>query len=79
MSLDMEAALTEFLRDNADIFVWKHSDMPGIPCGITEHRFNIQSDGKPVQQRLHRFNEEKHRATSEELVRLLDTGFIREV
>jgi hypothetical protein len=26
-----ELALTSFLRDNADIFAWSPSDMPGVP------------------------------------------------
>jgi hypothetical protein len=31
MSLDMELALIEFLRNNTDIFAWKPSNMPDIP------------------------------------------------
>jgi hypothetical protein len=45
----MEAALTEFLCSNADVFAWKPSDMPGIPREIFEHRLNIKADTKPVQ------------------------------
>ena len=30
MSPDMEAALTESLRINTDVFAWKLSDMPGL-------------------------------------------------
>jgi hypothetical protein len=76
MSLDMELALIEFLRNNTDIFAWKPSNMPGIPQEITEHRLNIKADAKLVQQRLRRFNE-KCKAIGEELARLLITGFIR--
>jgi hypothetical protein len=79
MSLDMEAALTEFLCDNANVFTWKPSDMPGIPCGIAVHRLNIKADAKPVQQCLRRFDKEKRKAIGEELARLLAAGFIREV
>ena len=70
MSLDMEATLTEFLRDNANVFVWKPSNMPGIPYEIIEHCLYIKVDAMPVQQWLHRFNEEKHKAIGEELARL---------
>jgi hypothetical protein len=31
--------------------------MPGIPGEIAEHRLNIKTDTKPVQQRLRRFDE----------------------
>jgi hypothetical protein len=45
----MEAALTEFLRSNADVFAWKPSDMLGIPREISEHRLNIKADARLVQ------------------------------
>ena len=48
MSLDMEAALTEFLRDNTDIFMWKPSDLPSIPHEIAKHHLNIKAGAKPV-------------------------------
>ena len=79
MSPSMEAALTEFLRDNANVFMWKPSDMPGIPRGITEHRLNIKANARPMQQCLRRFDEEKRKAIGEELTKLLATGFFREV
>ena len=79
MYLDMEAVLTEFLHDNTNVFMWKPSDMPGIPREIAEDRLNIKVNAKPVQQCLHCFDEEKHKAIGEELARLLATGFIREV
>ena len=79
MSPDMEAALTEFLHDNANIFAWKPFDMLGIPRGITEHCLNTKANAKPVQQCLRRFKEEKRKAIGEELARLRAAGFIREV
>jgi hypothetical protein len=39
----------------------------------------IKPGSKPVQQRLCRFDEEKRRAISEEIVKLLVAGFIKEV
>ena len=79
MSPDMEVALTKFLCDNIDIFMWKPSDMPSIPCGIARHRLNRKADAKPVRQHLRRFNKEKRKAIGEELARLRAAGFIREV
>ena len=49
MSPDMESSLLEFLCDNADVFMWKPSDIPDIPREITEHCLNIKADAKPVQ------------------------------
>ena len=53
--------------------------MPGIPREVAEHALNIRPGSRPVKQRLCCFNEEKQRAIGEEIVRLLDTGLIKEV
>jgi hypothetical protein len=79
VSSDVEATLTEFLHDNANIFTWKPSDAPDIPREIAKHRLNIKVDAKPVQQHLRRFDEKKRKAINEELAKLLAVGFIREV
>jgi hypothetical protein len=71
--------LINFLRANNDIFVWKPSDMLGIPRKVTEHALRIKPGSKPIQQRLHRFDEEKCRAIGEDIAKLLVAGFIKEV
>ena len=48
MSSYMKAALTEFLRNNTDVFAWKPSNTLGIPYEIAEHRLNILADAKPI-------------------------------
>ncbi|XP_066351479.1 uncharacterized protein [Miscanthus floridulus] len=42
-------ALVDFLRTNRDIFVWKPSDMPGIPREVVEHALKIKLSSKPVK------------------------------
>ena len=49
----------DFLRANADLFVWSPSNMPGIPWEVAEHALETWSGSKLVKQRLCRFNEEK--------------------
>jgi hypothetical protein len=71
--------LIKFLIDNRDIFASKPSDMPGILREITEHCLRIWADIKPVKQRLRQFDDERRRAIEEEIAKLLDTSFIREV
>ena len=71
--------LVDFLRANKDMFAWKPSDMPGIPREVAEHTLKIRPGSKPVKQRLRRFDEEKHRAISEEITKLSAARFIREV
>ena len=53
--------------------------MPGILREVTEHALKIRPGSKPVKQRLRCFDEEKRRAISEEIVKLLVVGFIKEV
>ena len=50
-----EGVLTSFLRENWDIFVWKPSDMPGVPREEAEHSLDLDKKAKPVKQRLRRF------------------------
>jgi hypothetical protein len=71
--------LIDFLRANADIFAWSPSDMPGIPSEVAEHSLDILPHSRAVEQRLHRFDEERRCAIGEELRKLLEAGFIKEV
>jgi hypothetical protein len=61
------------------VFAWKPFDMKGIPREVAEHKLNVKPGSKPVKQRLRRFNDEKCKAISEEIKKLLSSGFIREV
>jgi hypothetical protein len=69
--------VVDFLKANLDVFAWKPSDMKGIPREVAEHKLNIKLGSKPVKQRLRRFNDEKCKAISEEIVKLLSVGFMK--
>jgi hypothetical protein len=71
--------LIDFLRTNVNIFAWSPSDMPSIPREVAEHALEIRAGSKPVKQRLCRFNEEKRRVIDEEIHKLLEAEFIKEV
>jgi hypothetical protein len=71
--------LVDFLRVNADVFTWSPSDMPGIPREVIEHALEIRASSKLVKQRLCRFNEEKRKVIGEEIHKLLEARFIKEV
>lgn len=71
--------LYDFLYENWEIFAWHPSDMPGILREFAEHSLNIIPGSKPVKHALCRFLEPKHKAMGEEMAKLLQTGFIREV
>ena len=71
--------LVDFLRANPDIFAWIPSDKPGIPREVAEHSLDILPNSKPVKQCLRHFDELKRWTIGEEVHKLLEAGFFKEV
>lgn len=71
--------ITTLQRQNQDVFTWKHEDMSGIDGEIIQHHLNVNPKCKPVQQRRRTFTLEHNKAVIEEVEKLLEAGFIREV
>ncbi|XP_059669218.1 uncharacterized protein LOC132314358 [Cornus florida] len=71
--------LVDFLSQNADVFAWSHLDMPGIDPSVSCHSLNVNPNAKPVKQKQRRFAPERNRIIAEDVDRLLDAGFVREV
>jgi hypothetical protein len=71
--------LVDFLHANIDIFAWSPSDMSGIPKKVAEHALEIRASSKLVKQRLRCFDEEKRKVIGEEVHKLLEPRFIKEV
>ena len=71
--------LTGFLRMNQDVFVWSPEDMPGIDPSVIVHRLNVNPTSSPIQQKKRAFAHERDKAIADEVRKLLEVGFIREV
>ena len=71
--------LLSFLRDNADVFAWSPSDMPGIPSRIITHKLNVDPSFRPVRQKKRNFASKQQEAIKTEVDKLLMVSFIREV
>ena len=71
--------MISFLRANQDVFAWKHEDMLGIDRKIIQHHLNINPECKPIQQKRRIFALERNKAITEEVEKLLEADFIREV
>ena len=71
--------LANFLRRNQDIFAWSHEDMPRIDLSVIVHRLNVNPDSSPVRQKKRVFAQKRDKAVAEEVRKLLEAGFIREV
>ena len=72
-------ALVAFLRMNQDVFAWSHDDMPGIDPSVMVHRLNVNPASSPIRQKKRVFAQERDKAIAEEVRKLLEAGFIREV
>ncbi|RVX02709.1 Transposon Ty3-I Gag-Pol polyprotein [Vitis vinifera] len=53
--------------------------MKGIHPSIASHRLNVFSTARPVRQRIRRFHPERQKVIRNEIDKLLEAGFIREV
>ncbi|XP_075633335.1 uncharacterized protein LOC142605761 [Castanea sativa] len=71
--------LTTFLKENRDVYAWSHDDMLGISPSIMVHRLNVSPSFPPVCQKNRVFALERDRVVAEEVRKLLEVGFIREV
>ena len=49
---DLKSLITQFLRQNKDVFAWKQADMGGIDPAVITHRLNTSPSFKPIKQKL---------------------------
>ena len=76
---DLKGLLTQFLRQNKDIFAWKQADMGGIDPTIITHKLNVSPSFKSIKQKRRSFAPERQKSINEEVGKLLKAGAIREV
>lgn len=53
--------------------------MPGIDPEVMTHKLNVLPEARPVKQKKRVVGREKQQATREEVQKLEEAGFIREV
>ena len=79
LAKDLKSILTQFLRQNRDVFAWKQADMGGIDPTVITHRLNTSPSFKPVKQKRRSFTPDRQKSINEEVGKLLQAGAIREV
>ncbi|RVX07953.1 Retrovirus-related Pol polyprotein from transposon 17.6 [Vitis vinifera] len=79
MTQEETQSIQNILRSNHDIFAWTHSDMKGIHPSIASHKLNVFPAARPIRQKIRRFHPDRQRVIQEEINKLLEAGFIREV
>ncbi|XP_073159043.1 uncharacterized protein [Henckelia pumila] len=75
----LEEALTNFLKEDSDVFSWKDEALPGIPPDYSLHHLQVNPKVKPVKQKKRTFSQEKSRLIADEIEKLLVTKYIRPV
>ena len=78
-SQPIRQALAAFLKMNQDVFAWSHKDMSGIDPSVIVHRLNMNPASSPIQQKKRVFTQERDKVIVEEVKKLLEADFIREV
>ena len=53
--------------------------MPGIDPSVIVHRLNVNTTSSPIRQKKRVFAQERDKAIAEDVRKLLEAGFIREV
>ena len=76
---DLRNSLTNFLRQNKDVFAWKQAGMGGIDPTVITHRLNVSPSFKPVKQKRRSFAPKRQKVINEEVGKLLQARAIREV
>ena len=78
LSNELREAISTFLKENLDVFAWKHLDMEGIDPTAMCHRLNLDSDKKSVRQKRRAMEAELYQALKNELDKLIACDFIKE-
>ncbi|KAI3453674.1 hypothetical protein Pfo_010337 [Paulownia fortunei] len=79
LSQELIDGMTQFLKNNIDIFAWNVRDLEGIDPGVAVYHLNVDPTYKPVKQKKRHFGPEKDKVIHKEVEKLLDAGHIREI
>lgn len=71
--------LDALLRQNVDIFVWTHLDIPEIDPSMATHKLNILPSMHPVRQKFWSFHPNSQKVIQKKIDKLLVPGFIWEL
>lgn len=67
------------IQEHASSFSWKPSDMQEIKPEVMTHKLNVFPDPKPIKYKKKVFSKEKQQAMREEVEKLEEIRFVREV
>ncbi|GAV65577.1 hypothetical protein CFOL_v3_09092, partial [Cephalotus follicularis] len=71
--------LITFLQNNRDVFSWSAEEVPGINPDAMVHKLSMDPMRPLTRQKKRKFAPERQQAIAEEVSKLLQAGFIREI
>ena len=69
-----KTAMTKLLQEYRDVFAWSHKDIKGLDPKFYQHKINLTTNVKPMQQRHYRMNPNYAAHIKEEIDKLLKVG-----
>ena len=72
-----EEQIQKLCHEFKEVFAWTYRDMPGLDPSIATHKIPINEDAHPVKQKLRRMRPDIQNKVKQEIVKLLEAGFIR--
>ncbi|KAA0060398.1 uncharacterized protein E5676_scaffold318G001470 [Cucumis melo var. makuwa] len=79
LSDDDENEYVNLLKAYKDVFAWSYKKMPGLNPKVAVHRLTIKLEHRPIKQAQRRFRLKLISQIEEEVNKLIEAGFIREV
>nr|XP_025678495.1 uncharacterized protein LOC112778389 [Arachis hypogaea] len=76
---DLKEDLSQFLKQNRDLFAFTPADMPGIDPDFMSHRLAVNPKAKPVAQRRRKMSADRAAEVKRQVQALLEANFIREL
>ena len=67
------------LKKNSDVFAWTPKEVSGVSSTVMEDSLHVFPDAQPVMQRKRNFSAEQNQIIKEEITKLMEAGYIREV
>ncbi|GAV71738.1 hypothetical protein CFOL_v3_15228 [Cephalotus follicularis] len=71
--------LITFLQNNRDVFAWSAEEVPEISPDVMVHKLSVDPVSPPTKQKKRNFTHEWQQPIAEEVSKLMQAGFIREV
>ncbi|XP_038717270.1 uncharacterized protein LOC120010560 [Tripterygium wilfordii] len=79
LSPEEETKYIQLLQEYMDVFAWTYKEMPGLDPKIVVHHLSIKHGVRPIKQAQRRFRPELVPKIENEVNKLIEAGFIREV